>query len=59
MTRLPYNYRFVQNRQCEYFPCHKDVDIEIIGKGMVDTYSPSIGTELKGVKKIKLYLKEK
>ena len=37
----------------------KDVDIEIIGKGTVDTYSPSIGTELKGVKKIKLYLKEK
>ena len=37
----------------------KDVDIEIIGKGTVDTYSPSIGTGLKGVKKIKLYLKEK
>jgi Uncharacterized protein containing a Zn-finger-like domain len=20
------HYKFVQNRQCEYFPCHKDTD---------------------------------
>lgn len=36
-----------------------DIDIEINGKGIVDTYYPIMGTELKDVKKIKLYLKEK
>jgi Zn-finger protein len=22
------NYKFFQNKECEYFPCHKDVDIK-------------------------------
>lgn len=37
----------------------RDIDIEINGKGLVDNFTPSIGTELKNVKKIKLNLKEK
>ena len=23
------NYKFVQNTQCEYFPCHKGIPIEV------------------------------
>lgn len=28
MEKKTFNYKFVQNRECEYFPCHKINDIE-------------------------------
>ena len=37
----------------------KNIDIELVGKGIVENYTPSVGTDLDGIKKIKLYLKEK
>lgn len=37
----------------------RNIDIELVGKGIVENYTPSVGTDLDGIKKIKLYLKEK
>lgn len=37
----------------------RDINIELIGKGIVENYTPSVGTDLDGIKKIKLYLREK
>ncbi len=37
----------------------RDINIELVGKGIVENYTPSVGTDLDGIKKIKLYLKEK
>ena len=37
----------------------RDINIELVGKGIVENYIPSVGTDLDGIKKIKLYLKEK
>ena len=37
----------------------RDINIELVGKGIVENYTPSAGTDLDGIKKIKLYLKEK
>lgn len=37
----------------------KDIEIEVVGQGMVENYIPSVGTDLNGIKKIKLYLREK
>ena len=37
----------------------KDIEIEVSGKGLVENFSPAVGTELNRVKKVKLYLKEK
>ena len=37
----------------------RNIDIELVGKGIVENYIPSVGTDLDGIKKIKLYLKEK
>lgn len=37
----------------------KDIDIELSGTGIVENFTPVTGMELKNVKKIKLYLKEK
>lgn len=37
----------------------RNIDIELVGKGIVENYIPSLGTDLDGIKKIKLYLKEK
>lgn len=28
MEKKTFNYKFIQNRECEYFPCHKIKDIE-------------------------------
>ena len=25
---MGHNYKFVQNKQCEFFPCHQDIDVE-------------------------------
>ncbi len=37
----------------------RNIDIELVGEGIVENYTPSVGTDLDGIKKIKLYLKEK
>ena len=37
----------------------RNIDIELVGKGIVENYTPSVGTDLDGIKKIKLYLREK
>ena len=37
----------------------RNIDIELVGKGIVENYTPSVGTDLDGIKKIKVYLKEK
>lgn len=37
----------------------RDINIELVGKGIVENYTPSVGTDLDGIKKIKLYLREK
>lgn len=29
MEGIMQNYKFVQNTQCEYFPCHKGIPIEV------------------------------
>ena len=37
----------------------RNIDIELVGKGIVENYTPSVGTDRDGIKKIKLYLKKK
>lgn len=36
-----------------------NIEVEFQGKGLVDSYSPSFGSNIKNIKKIKVYLKEK
>lgn len=36
-----------------------NIEVEFQGKGLVDSYSPSFGSNIKNIRKIKVYLKEK
>ncbi len=38
---------------------NRDIEIEVRGNGVVDTYSPIMGTNLQNIKKVKINLKEK
>lgn len=53
------NIKGLSPREVSLLFKEKDIDIELVGKGIVDSFSPEVGTKLEDIKKIKLYLKEK